>query len=196
MMPPPGTLTLDAPPAPVSELDAVERGPGPWDRSGLIIQRPELQPRAQRAIYGTVTAVAWVVWAYLWLPLVTLVAWYFGVRAFIREIVIPDQAVLLFTAVVYVLIIILLGGTLLLWSQYNLRRFGGEDRRAASPPVARHEVLGWFQIPETTLDTLQQSGSMVVEHGEHGDVTGVRPPAPGEWPVRPPVRGGPPARTS
>jgi biofilm PGA synthesis protein PgaD len=162
------------------------RGPGPWDRSGLIIERPELQPKAQRAVYGTVTAVAWVVWAYLWLPLVTLVAWYFGVRAFVREIVIPDQMTLMLTAVIYVAVIIVLGGSLLIWSRYNLRRFGGAERRKAPEPVGRHELLAWFGIPEETLERMRTAGSVVVEHGEEGNVVGVRGTAAGD---RDPVEG-------
>ncbi len=162
-----------------SERRAVEptldpRGPGPWDRSGLIIERPELQPRVQRAIYRTVTAVAWVVWAYLWLPLVTLVAWYFGVRSFVREIVVPDQMTMLFTAVAYMTVIIVLGGSLLVWSQYNLRRFGGTERRQAPEPLGRRELVDWFGISEETFEAMRSAGSVVVDHGEEGNVVGVR----------------------
>ncbi len=187
----PGVAETGTPVAerPTAEGEGKPRGPGPWDRSGLIIERPELQPRAQRAIYGTVTAVAWVVWAYLWLPLVTLIAWYFGVRAFIREIVIPDQMTLFLTAVTYVTVIIVLGGSLLVWSQYNLRRFGDAERRTAPIPVSREEVLAWFEIPAETLDEMRSGGSVVVEHGDEGNVTGVRPPEPGSWPIGPAKRG-------
>jgi biofilm PGA synthesis protein PgaD len=169
-----------APPAP----DPI--GPGAQglpDRRGLIIERPDLQPRRERVIYGTITAVAWVLWAYLWLPLVTLVAWYFGVRAFVREVVVPDRLTLLATGASYLLVIVILGGTLLVWSRYNLRRFGGEDRRTASAPLGREEIRAWFAIPASTLEFMQDQGSVVVEHGEAGEVEGVRAPDPGAWPV-------------
>jgi biofilm PGA synthesis protein PgaD len=177
MIPPTEAPAADAPLPETAGIPVQpqDRGPGPWDRSGLVINRPELQPRAQRAIYGTATAVAWVVWAYLWLPLVTLIAWYFGVRAFIREIVIPDRVTLLLTGAVYLAVITVMGGALLVWSQYNLRRFGGAERRTEPSPVGREEILDWFDIPDATLQAMREERSVVVEHGAQGEVIGVRP---------------------
>jgi len=185
MMSPSSAIPAPPPAAPPAlEPPAAPGAQGLPDRSGLIIERPDLQPRRERVIYGTITAVAWVIWAYLWLPLVTLVAWYFGVRAFIREVVIPDRVTLLATGASYLLVIVILGGALLVWSRYNLRRFGGEDRRAASAPLGAEEIRAWFAIPSSTLEFMQNEGSVVVEHGEAGEVEGVRAPDPGAWPVR------------
>lgn len=158
--------TTSAPPA--------ERGPGPWDRTELIINRPELQRRGQRALHGTLTALAWMVWGYLWLPLITLVAWYFGVRSFITEIVIPDRSTLVLTAIVYFIVIAVLGGSLLLWSRYNLQRFRDRSRRSASPPVTPEETMEWFELSAATLEDFRSAGSLVVEHGDDGEVTAVR----------------------
>jgi biofilm PGA synthesis protein PgaD len=150
----------------------------PPDRSQLIIDQPRLQGRTQRVVSGTVTAVAWFVWAYLWLPLVTLVAWYFGVRSFVREVFIPDSSTVVWTGVTYLVVIFLLGVVLLTWSRYNLRRFGGAERRAATPPLTAEEVTAWFGISRETLATLHTGGSLVVEHGPEGEVQGVRVPDP------------------
>ncbi|CAN5803427.1 hypothetical protein BH23GEM11_BH23GEM11_18690 [soil metagenome] len=186
MIPPTSAIPAPALPPlepPVLQPPSPDRPELP-DRRGLIIERPDLQRRGERVVYGTVTAVAWVLWAYLWLPLVTLVAWYFGVRTFIREVVIPDRITLLATGATYLLVIVLLGGGLLLWSRYNLRRFGGEDRRAASAPLDGAQIGAWFGIPASTLEFMQGEESVVVEHGEAGQVEGVRAPEPGTWPVR------------
>lgn len=40
----------------------------------LIIDRPELQPRVQRAFFSPLTVVLWTFYVYLLLPLVTLLA--------------------------------------------------------------------------------------------------------------------------
>jgi biofilm PGA synthesis protein PgaD len=183
---PPPAAPPPVAPAPSAPTPPRSGGPGLPDRSGLIIERPDLQPRRERVIYGTITAAAWILWAYLWLPLVTLVAWYFGVRAFVREVVIPDRITLLATGATYLLVIVLLGGALLVWSRYNLRRFGGEDRRAASAPLADEEIRAWFAISPSTLAFMKGEGSVVVEHGESGEVEGVRIPDPLAWPVRSP----------
>lgn len=144
------------------------------DRSQLIIDQPRLQGRTQRVVSGAVTAVAWFVWAYLWLPLATLVAWYFGVRSFVREVVIPDASTVLWTGVTYLVVIFLLGVVLLTWSRYNLRRFGGSERRAATPPLTADDITAWFGISHETLDSLRGGASLIVEHGAEGEVEGVR----------------------
>jgi len=154
------------------------------DRSQLIIDQPRLQGRTQRVVSGAVTAVAWFVWAYLWLPLVTLVAWYFGIRSFVREVIIPDASTVLWTGVTYLAVIFLLGVVLLAWSRYNLRRFGGSERRAATPPLTADDVTAWFGISYETLDSLRGGASLIVEHGAEGEVerVRVRDPLAGETP--------------
>ena len=64
---------------------SIDRRPGP------VFDSPELQARSHRVIYSVMTFAAWIVWAWLWLPLVTLLGWYLGIRTFLREIVIPDR---------------------------------------------------------------------------------------------------------
>lgn len=170
---------MTAPTSPPSTRPAPPTASLP-DRSQLIIDQPRLQGRTQRVVSGAVTAVAWFVWAYLWLPLVTLVAWYFGVRSFVREVFIPDSSTVVWTGVTYLVVIFLLGVVLLAWSRYNLRRFGGAERRSATAPLTADEVTAWFGISRETLATLHAGGSLLVEHGPEGEVRGVRvgePPA-------------------
>jgi biofilm PGA synthesis protein PgaD len=167
------------PASPPSSLAPPASAPPPRpDRSRLIIDQPRLQGRTQRVVSGAVTAVAWFVWAYLWLPLATLVAWYFGFRTFVREVIIPDSATVLSTGVTYLVIILVLGLILLAWSQYNLRRFGGEDRRSTSAPLTADEVTGWFGISHETLEALRSGGSLLLEHGPDAEVHGVRVQSP------------------
>lgn len=163
---------MTTPISPPSTLPA-PRTATPPDRSRLIIDQPRLQGRTQRVMSGAVTAVAWFIWAYLWLPLVTLVAWYFGVRSFVREVIIPDSSTVIWTGVTYLVIIFLLGVVLLTWSRYNLRRFGGSDRRSATAPLTADEVTAWFGISHETLATLHGGGTLLVEHGPEGEVQGV-----------------------
>lgn len=147
--------------------------PIPLDRSTLIIDRPNLQGRTQRAFWGGVTALAWFVWAYLWLPLVTLVAWFLGARAFVREALIPDRMTFLTSGLLYLVVVLCLALLLVGWSRYNLHRFGGEDRRKAAAPVPREAVMEAFGIDAPSLDRLRGERRIRLHHGDAGELVGV-----------------------
>lgn len=142
-------------------------------RPGLIFDSPELQARSHRVIYSVMTFVAWIVWAWLWLPLITLLGWYLGVRTFIREIVIPDSGAMWASGLVYLLVILVIGIFLIVWSRYNVFRFGGEERRREAIPVTDSELRQTFELSPAALGRFRDEDSLVVEHDEEGRVAGV-----------------------
>lgn len=148
---------------------------GPGRDTEVIIDRPELQARRHRWTYSTLTLVAWAVWMYLWLPVVTIVAWYLGVRTFIREIMLPDRAVVLTLVLSYLAVIIVMGVILVVWSRYNLRRFRDLDRRRASPPVTDQVILEWFRCSPENMERLRVEKSVTVEYDEEGVILAVEP---------------------
>lgn len=150
------------------------QGTPPGEGSPLIFDRPDLQERRQRWLHWALTLVAWAVWVYLWLPLVTFVAWYLGFRTFIREIVIPDPATMVSTGLVYLGIVAALALLLIGWSRYNLRRFGGEDRRRHVGLLTDEELLEAFHVAPETLSALRTSRIMTVHHDEDGGVQDVQ----------------------
>ena len=158
--------------------------------SPLVVDRPELQRNPQRLVYSVLTLVAWVVWVYLWLPLVTLVAWYFGLRIFLREIVIPDPRTMVTVGVVYGLVVLVLGGSLLVWSRYNVRRFRDRERREEVSPLSDQAISEWFGIPGETLAAFRSESSLTVHLDEHGQVQSASPVRSG----RQPDSGQPPQR--
>ncbi len=149
---------------------------GPGRDTQVIFDRPELQARRHRLVYSTLTLIAWVIWMYLWLPVVTLVAWYLGVRVFVREIVIPDPQTILAVVLAYLLVVLVFAVVLVGWSQYNLRRFGGKDRRRFPAPLADAELADWFGIPPERLAQMRGLGRMRIEHDEEGAPIAVRGP--------------------
>ncbi|MDZ7778445.1 MAG: poly-beta-1,6-N-acetyl-D-glucosamine biosynthesis protein PgaD [Gemmatimonadota bacterium] len=151
--------------------------PEPQSRD-LVVDRPELQRDPQRIIYSSLTLIAWVAWVYLWLPLVSLIGWYFGVRIFVREIVIPDARTMTMVVLTYLAVVIVLGGTLLVWSRYNVRRFRGNERREEAPPLDDADVRDWFRIEQALLERLRSADSMILHLDDDGhieDVVDVRP---------------------
>jgi biofilm PGA synthesis protein PgaD len=136
----------------------------------VIFEQPELQARGHRWMYSVLALIAWVVWAYLWLPLVTLFAWYLGVRSFVREFVVPDAALMLQTGILYLGIIIVLGTALIAWSRYNLARFGGRERRSATQPVDDRAIADWFGVTPEALEAMRGRGSIRMVHDEDGGI--------------------------
>jgi|GEM_PF-723948 len=163
-----------APPRPRSAPPKPFSAPPP-SREGLIIERPDLQPPGQRVAYRVVTAIAWAVWAYLWLPLITLLAWFLGARKFVRELVIPEQSFILATGFVYLLVILTLGATVVIWSRYNLARFGGRDRRQHPPSLSREEMESYFELSDGVLDTLRSGRRTVVHYDPEGRMEDAQP---------------------
>ncbi len=146
---------------------------GPEGGAPLIFNRPDLQSKRQRWLYWVLTLIAWAIWVYLWVPLITLVGWYLGFRAFIREIVLPDPATVISTGALYLAIILVLGTLLVSWSRYNLRRFGGEDRRSHAPEVADEEMRRWFGVSAESLARLRAGKVLTVDYDEQAVVQSV-----------------------
>ena len=94
-----------------------------------LIHKPEEQSRARRTVWAVVTGIFWLIYAYLWLPLVTLVLWVLGVRTAAFELYMREHAVepflLIALPLIAILATVIMGG----WAEYNRARFGGTDRR-------------------------------------------------------------------
>lgn len=125
-----------------------------------IIYRPDLQPVGQRTLYSTLTLLAWVVWLYLFLPLISLAAWWFGIDLFSRYLLAPEDRGHLLTLLGYAGVVVLCAVGIVAWSAYNLLRFRGLDRRKPLPPVDDQELLQRFDIDAPTLAALREGRRM------------------------------------
>ena len=101
----------------------------------ILIQRPERQSAVQKAMFSVVTIIAWLFWAFLWLPLITLGAWAFGVRtAWLQLYVLEpshkegDLNVVLIAAFACAIVFSA-------WAGYNRARFAGKQKRLGNQPV-------------------------------------------------------------
>lgn len=154
----------------------------------LIFNRPDLQDTRQRWLHWTLTLLAWVVWVYLWLPLITLVSWYLGLRIFVREIVVPDAATMLSTGIIYLGVVAFMALVLIGWSRYNLKRFGGEDRRQHPEHVSDEAVRRYFGVASETLGVLRARRSMTVAYDDEGQFRSATPTRVADSSTSPPDR--------
>lgn len=141
----------------------------------LIFEKPSLAPLPHRIGWTFFTAFFWMVWIYLWMPLVTLCLWAFGFMAYggyIGYNVSKELQELERTAFLYTITICILGGSLLLWARIEFLRFHNVNRRTRPVPVKTDEIAEYADLPVEDLATWENSRRMVAYHDSHGHVIG------------------------
>ena len=132
----------------------------------IIIDRPELQSKSKRAVYGVLTAALWSFYLYLLLPLATLLAWWLGFTAVYEEMVMRrGWEALLELIGVYGSIVLAMGLAQVGWALINwLRFYGRRDRRREHPPVVSQEFAEPLFLMDTGEFSVWQSAKRLVVH--------------------------------
>jgi biofilm PGA synthesis protein PgaD len=128
----------------------------------------------QRLVFGALTLAFWMLWVYLWLPVISLIAWYLGGSTVYREMVEQSgyEAVAELLAW-YGAIVGALAGTLVLWALYNWTRFRSKERRRALPALTTQETAHHFGVSELKLAAWQQAKRALVHRNERGEIVAV-----------------------
>jgi len=140
----------------------------------LIIDRPELQTPQQRYIFSLLTLAFWIIWFYLWLPLVSLFAWLLGFELFYESMIrLNGLEGLLDLVGWYGLVIGASALLLVLWSAYNLSRFQGKNKRTTSVRITEEQMAGFFQIEKSAIQTCRHEKRVVFEFDQDGSILAV-----------------------
>ncbi|ASL01140.1 poly-beta-1,6-N-acetyl-D-glucosamine biosynthesis protein PgaD [Xanthomonas citri] len=105
-----------------------------------IINLPQRLGRSRRLAYGAATAGAWKVYFYLWAPLATLIAWFFGLRSAYTELYLQHNALDPFALGSLPVIALMSAVTTVGWAEYNRLRFVDADKRKRPRTVAEPDV--------------------------------------------------------
>lgn len=139
--------------------------------SPLIIERPDLQSGNQRAVFGVLTAMFWVLWVVLWLPLITFFGWAFAGYQFQFHMVDLDGYTSFLRVIgTYAAIILLMGGGLLAWAKYNHLRFRGVDRRRSSTPPTPADLAAVHGHAPADIVRWQTMSIVTVHHDSQGNI--------------------------
>lgn len=141
-------------------------------KNNFIIDTPKLQTLRLKYTSTLITLIFWVIWFYLWVPLITLAGWLLQLKFFEQEMLIVD-GLDAFLDVLPVFIAVTLGltGTLAIWALYNFTRFKGMDRRKALPPVQNSDLLKLWAISEANLTGAQTNKISTISISENGNIT-------------------------
>ncbi len=125
--------------------------------------------RNKTAGYG-LHIVGWMVWVGLFLPLVTVLLWWFEGATVLDQLVFhvrPRSSILSITHLA--VMILILGALFLIWVNYNWIRFSGVDRRKFPPLVTNAELSKSFIVPVEILARMQQQKSQILHFDEDGN---------------------------
>lgn len=122
-----------------------------------LIQRPHEVPAAQRTFWGMVTLAFWALYLYLWIPLITLVAWFLGIRQGWIQLYRTENQIDPFVVVALPLICVVCAVLMITWGEYNRRRFRNKDRRSALPEASHAQVAGGLGAPAELGERLSQA---------------------------------------
>lgn len=141
----------------------------------LIIDRPKLQTIYQRYGSVTLTVFFWMVWCYIWTPLITLVCWLFGIE-FIYTEIFTYLSFKLFIADVglYLITIGILCAVLFFWAIYNLLRFKNASNYKECQAVSLEEISHYANIKKESLAKYQKTKMLTVKFDEHNTLVDIQ----------------------
>jgi biofilm PGA synthesis protein PgaD len=141
-------------------------------KSGLIIERPELQTMTQRYGWKSVTFFFWMLYIYLWIPLITLLVWFVGVKLFhINMIELNGYASLVEKLGLYSAIIIMISIILIGWAEVNRMRFKNKFRRLDNDELSVAEVAKKYNLDVAHLVLIRQKKSIKIDFFDKGGIS-------------------------
>ncbi|MDN0084718.1 poly-beta-1,6-N-acetyl-D-glucosamine biosynthesis protein PgaD [Crenobacter sp. SG2305] len=149
---------------------------------GVIIEAEHNLTLMQRLVSMSLTTLLWLFWMYLWMPLISLIGWYFGIQLIYDQMVLREGWYsLIKLLLVYALIVAALSGLLLVWARINYYRFAGRERRRRAPDLSLAVLASDFGLSRATVEAGQASRIAVVYHDETGMIAAIEthdvPPA-------------------
>jgi biofilm PGA synthesis protein PgaD len=140
----------------------------------LIIESPGLQRPLPRSVWALTTVLFWAAWFWLWLPLLSIVGWSFGIYSVFDQFVVRWGYIELLRLLPYYLLVIGVSGLALVgWSLLQYHRFHGKERRKAFPIVTRADIAKGLGLTEETTVPWAFARRMVAHHDESGRVSWV-----------------------
>ncbi len=127
-----------------------------------LIEKPESINRARRSVAGAVTAAGWLVYAWLWVPLLTLLAWVIGIRTAWQRLYLEQNAVDPFILAALPVIALVCGLLLIGWAEYNRTRFADADKRRRRKDVDEEAVTERLGAPPEVADALRSNRVVTV----------------------------------
>ncbi len=119
---------------------------------------------------GILRTVFWVLWFYLWIPLMTAILWLFGIREVYTKVFKGARGANL---EVFPWLIIGSVCLVMVWSGYNRVRYGGKTRRLHAEGVSQKAKTDAFGVTNPVFIEHLHQRKMEIQFDEHGQITHV-----------------------
>lgn len=139
--------------------------------SELHIDAPHLLSQRQRLGDTIATGLMWILYSYLWLPLVSLLAWLLGFE-FAYDVMVRAGGVDALRQVLwwYGIVLASIFVAVAVWSMVNRRRFADHDRRQNGQGVSDTELAGYFALQPEELQTMRSARIMSLRFDATGSI--------------------------
>jgi len=129
----------------------------------LIINDPDLKSMPVVFGEGILTIIFWGLWFYLWLPLISALAWLFGFHMLYSYIVeLGGLEGFLKQLDVFCSGIVVSSAVLILWSFYNLKRYGAYNRRTIALQTNDEALMKRFSLTKDQLIHMRKAKRVTV----------------------------------
>lgn len=146
------------------------------------IQSPELLTARQRRREAALTGLMWMLYVYLWTPLLSMLAWLVGFD-FAYEVMVRaggmhalKQVVWWYAAAIFSILLITAA-----WSVSNRLRFRNRNRRQIVGRLEDQALMEWFGVNQEQLTLMRGQTRVEIEfdaQGVIGTISGATSPAP------------------
>lgn len=141
----------------------------------MHIDAPHLVTHRRRISDTVMTAIMWIIYSYLWAPIISLLAWLLGIEFAYDVMVRAGGAeglvdVLIFYGMVLACIIVVVTA----WSGVNRYRFAGHDRRQSVVDVPDERIAAHFALAPEDFDRIRNSRVANIVISPDGRVERVR----------------------
>lgn len=141
----------------------------------MIIEDTQLQSKTVKSVWLSVTLFLWFIYMYLWLPLISLAAWWLGYTTFFHHMIeLNGMTGFKHLLANYLICIVLLCGFLIAWANLEQLRFKNKTRRRKAEPLKNDAVAKHFKVDASTLTHMQTAKTVTVEFNAQGEMTGLR----------------------
>ena len=141
--------------------------------SQVLIYSPQNQSNVQRGLYGTITLVAWAVYFYLILPLVTLLLWWLGLRGSYVQLWLPEAGFDRTLALTLPLLAVACALLLIGWAEINRLRFQNRERRSHVGDTTPDEIADALGASHLFADRLRGSRVATLTLDEQAGLSGI-----------------------
>lgn len=135
----------------------------------MYFSAPEEMTARERARDTLITAILWAVYLYLWVPLVSLLAWALGFE-FAYEVMVRAGGAsdLLPILLEYAVVVSIIFSAFTIWSVSNRLRYKDLERRTRREPVDDAALASYFRIPQSQIAAMRSRQVIHVSIDEDG----------------------------